>query len=71
MKTSATTVPAIDGAELLKICHYDDTLVAIIISSHDNWRELLDSIQGGPDLRRGVTSLTQRIRAALGKDHEL
>jgi hypothetical protein len=71
MKTpSATTEPAVNGAELLRICHYDHLQVAIIIATQDDrWRELLDSIP--PNLRTNIASYVERIRAALGKDHEL
>jgi len=67
MKTSATTVPEINGAELLKICNYDHLLVAILIIGQDNWEEILDSIP--PNLRANVASYVERIRKALG--HEL
>jgi DNA-binding GntR family transcriptional regulator len=41
-----------------------------LIISQDNPEEILDSIPS-PDLRRDVASYVHRIRAALGKDHEL
>ena len=69
MKTSsATTVSAVNGAELLRICNYDHCLCAAIIATQDDrWREILDSIP--PNLRTNVSSYVERIRAALG--HEL
>jgi hypothetical protein len=68
MKTSATTVPAVNGAELLRICNYDHLLVAILIIGQDNPEEILDSIPS-PNLRANVASYVERIRKALG--HEL
>ena len=65
MKTSATTVSAVNGAELLKICNYDHLLVAILIVGQDNPEEILDSIP--PNLRANVAGYVERIRAALGR----
>ena len=63
---SATiTTTAANGLKLLEAVNFDRYLFASIVSTRDDWQEMLDSIPTS-DLRRNMAGAVLGIREALG-----
>jgi hypothetical protein len=63
--SASTTTTAVNGSQLLEACNFDRIICASIISTRDDWQELLDSITS-PGLRKNVAAAVYAIRQALG-----
>lgn len=61
---SATITMTANGLRLLEAVNFDRYIAASIISTRDDWQEILDSIPAA-DLRRNLAGAVWAIRTAL------